>query len=359
MAVKSKKLLDAKSSAEPGMHNGNFLGLEFSVEESKALVFPVPWDVTTSYRAGTVSGPESVIEASYQIDLYSPTIPEFWRREIGTLPLSKKWMGKSRLLRKKVDRYIRFLEKGGDVSKSKAMQSLLKEVNQATSALNDWVYQETRKYLDQGQAVFVLGGDHSVPFGAIKAYSEKYKALSVLHFDAHADLRERYEGFTDSHASIMRNVVEKTKIERLVQVGIRDVSQLEVDHINSDPKIKTYFDWDLKKRQYSGESWSKICQEIVGQLGNNVYISFDVDGLDPKLCPNTGTPVPGGLEFREAVHLIQAITESGRRVVGADLVEVAPGKSGTGNQTNQNDQWDGNVGARMLVQLLTAHFLSI
>lgn len=354
MAVKSKakitsKILDAKSSAEPGMHNGNFLGLDFSIEESSALVLPVPWDVTTSYRAGTVSGPEAVIEASYQIDLYSPVIPEFWRLAIGTLPLSKKWLGKSRLLRKKVDRYIRFLEQGGAVQKSKPMQALLKEVNQASETLNEWVYQETRKYVDQGKAIFILGGDHSVPFGAIKAYAEKYSDLSVLHFDAHADLRDKYEGFNDSHASIMRNVIEKTKIGRLVQVGIRDVSQLEVDYIKSDSRIKTYFDWDLKRRQYSGESWSKICQGIVEQLGSHVYISFDVDGLDPKLCPNTGTPVPGGLEFREATQLIEAVKDSGRKVVGGDLVEVAPSRM-------KQDQWDGNVGARMLVQILTAHF---
>lgn len=341
--------LDAKTSAEPGLHNGQFLGLDHELKSARAVILPVPWDVTTSYRPGTVSGPQAVIEASYQIDLFSPDFKEFWNVPLATLPIGKGWIKQSQTLRRKVEKYISFLEEGGKLSKSKPMQAVLKEVNAASKKLNDWVYSETKKLLDQDKAVFVLGGDHSVPLGTIKAHAEKYKDLSVLHFDAHADLREAYEGFQDSHASIMYNVLKRTEVKKLVQVGVRDVSQLEVDLSAADSRVETYFDWDLKNRLYAGESWKAICQDIVGHLSQEVYISFDIDGLDPKLCPNTGTPVPGGLEFQEACFLIRQIVESGRRIVGADLVEVAPAPK-------KENEWDGNVGARMLFQLLVGHF---
>lgn len=344
--------LDAKSSAEPGLHNGQFLGLDHAVEEADLVILPVPWDVTTSYRPGTVSGPAAVIEASYQIDLYSQDIEEFWNSKIATLPLSKTWISKSKLLRPKVEKYISFLERGGKLEKSKPMQTMLKQVNQETAKLNAWVFSETKRQLDAGRGVFLLGGDHSTPLGAIKAYAEKYQGLSVLHFDAHADLRNAYEGFEDSHASIMYNVLRKTEIAKLVQVGVRDVSQLEVDLSQSDARVNTYFDWELKRRQYAGESWDSICKEIISKLGKEVYISFDIDGLDPKLCPNTGTPVPGGLEFREAAYLIQQIVDSGRKIVGGDLVEVAPAKK-------LENEWDGNVGARMLFQMCVGYFRSV
>ncbi len=344
--------LDAKSSAEPGLHNGQFLGLDCELKNAKAVILPVPWDVTTSYRPGTVSGPAAVIQASYQIDLYCQDYDEFWNVNLATEPISKSWFQKSELLRKKVAKYLAFLEKGGKLEKSKPMQVLLKEVNANTKRLNEWVFQETMKHLDENRAVFVLGGDHSVPLGSIKAYAEKFPNLSVLHFDAHADLRVAYEGFEDSHASIMYNVLQATKVGKLVQVGVRDVSQLEVDLSQNDYRVKTYFDWDLKRRLYGGESWDSLCKEIVSQLSKDVYVSFDVDGLDPKLCPNTGTPVPGGLEFREAAYLIQQVVDSGRKVVGGDLVEVAPSPKG-------DNEWDGNVGARMLVQLCAAHFRSL
>lgn len=339
--------LDAKTSAEPGLHNGQFLGLENSIEGAQAVILPVPWDVTTSYRPGTVSGPQAVIEASYQIDLFSPDYKEFWNVKLATAPIAKNWIRQSQTLRRKVEKYIDFLEKGGKLAKSKPMQSLLKEVNAASGKLNSWVYSETKKYLDQGKTVFVLGGDHSVPFGTIKAHVEKYPNLSVLHFDAHADLREAYEGFEDSHASIMYNVLKKTSLKKLVQVGVRDVSQLEVDLSQSDARVETYFDWNLKNRLYSGESWKAVCQDIVGHLSQEVYVSFDIDGLDPKLCPNTGTPVPGGLEFQQVTFLLRQIVESGRKIVGADLVEVAPAPK-------KDNEWDGNVGARMLFQLCVA-----
>jgi agmatinase len=198
----------------------------------------------------------------------------------------------------------------------------------------------------RGKLVALIGGDHSSPFGAIRAHAEAHPGLGVLHIDAHADLRVAFEGFTHSHASIMHNVMTKIpEVGRLVQVAIRDFSEDEYRTIEkSDGRIRTHFDADLSRRRFAGESWKSQCERIVKDLPKSVYVSFDIDGLEPTLCPHTGTPVPGGLQFAEATALIAEVVHSGRRIVGVDLNEVVPGPDG--------DQWDGNVGARMLYKMI-------
>jgi len=187
-----------------------------------------------------------------------------------------------------------------------------------------------------------LGGDQSTPLGLSKALSKKYDDIGILHIDAHADLRNAYEGFEFSHASIMFNAIKMPQVSRLVQLGIRDYCEAEVQLIQSDPRIHTYFDREIKHREYSGENWAGICHEIIGKLPEKVYISLDIDGLDPKLCPNTGTPVPGGLEFEQVLFLVEKLTASGRKVIGFDLNEVSPGE----------DEWDANVAARLLYRMI-------
>src|SRR5262249_16504471 len=155
-----------------------------------------------------------------------------------------------------------------------------------------WVYAHTKRLLDAGKIPCVVGGDHSVPFGAIRAYAERHDDLGILHFDAHADLRPAYEGFEFSHASIMHNVITRLpRVTKLVQVGIRDFSEQEHEMIRaSDDRIVTYFDVDMKKRLRSGADFDRYAVDVAVDLPKHVYISFDVDGLDPTLCPHTGTP---------------------------------------------------------------------
>jgi agmatinase len=190
----------------------------------------------------------------------------------------------------------------------------------------------------------VLGGDHSVPFGAILAYAETHPNLGILHLDAHADLREAYEGFTWSHASIFHNVITTVGgVDRLVQVGVRDLSNAESAMIdNSQGRIVTFFDSDLAARKEEGATWAEIADEIVAALPRDVYLSWDIDGLDPTLCPSTGTPVPGGLSWNEAIGLLRALRRNGKRIVGLDLCEVSPGET----------EWDANVGARLLYKMI-------
>jgi agmatinase len=132
----------------------------------------------------------------------------------------------------------------------------------------------------------------------------------------------------------------------MVQVGIRDFCEEEMDYTASQKdRVSTFFDRDLARRKYEGANWSQISKEIVDALPENVWISFDIDGLDPRFCPHTGTPVPGGMDFQEANYIFSVLVKAGKKIIGFDLNEVAP------NLENENDEWDANVGARLLYKL--------
>src|SRR5690606_4825121 len=254
-----------------------------------------------------------------------------------------KILMKSDYLRKEAELYIDYISKGDDVNANQFMTRTLKEVNEGSLFLNNWVYEQTRALLAKNKLVALLGGDHSSPLGFYKAIAEQYPDFGILQIDAHCDLREAYEGFNYSHASIMYNALnEVPQISKLVQAGIRDLGSDEFDYIrNSNGRVISYFDRDIKYRQYEGETWKQIVEEIIGQLPQNVYISFDIDGLDRTLCPHTGTPVPGGFETEEVFYLFKKLLDSGRKLIGFDLVEVG---------ISEND-WNANVGARVLYKL--------
>jgi agmatinase len=223
------------------------------------------------------------------------------------------------------------------------MCKTLKEVNEGSYFLNAWVYQQTKELLAKGKLVALLGGDHSTPLGFIKALAEQHSEFGIIQIDAHCDLRDSYEGFVYSHASIMYNMLKEVpQVQKLVQVGIRDYSQGEYEFIKANPRITTYFDKDIRVRQYEGETYRQIVEEMISHLPQNVYISFDIDGLDPKLCPSTGTPVQGGFETEQVFYIFKKILDSGRKIIGFDLSEVSDsGEMG----------WDANVGARVLFKL--------
>jgi len=197
-------------------------------------------------------------------------------------------------------------------------------VNEGSLYMNNWVYEQTKALLGKNKLVAILGGDHSTPLGYMKAIAEKHGSFGILQIDSHCDLRDAYEGFVYSHASIMFNALfEIPELERLVQVGIRDYSESEWNYLqHTDERILTYFDKDIRNRIFEGQTWKTIAEEIVSKLPDKVYISFDIDGLDRKLCPFTGTPVPGGFELEQVFYLFTKVVQSGRTLVGFDLNEV-------------------------------------
>lgn len=321
----------------------NLYGLPFSVKEATFVIIPVPWEVTTSYGCGTAQGPAAILNASLQVDLYEPEIKEAWKLGLAMLPISKTWLNKNQLLKKKAAVCIRHLEKGGQLADAKVKKSY-QEINAVSAELNYWVKQESLKLLEQGKAVGVLGGEHSAPLGLMQALAQKYSQYSILHLDAHMDLRACYEGFEFSHASIIYNAARIENIVKITQAGIRDYCEEEADFIkNSRGRIVVFTDRMIQRQLFGGIPWQAVSWEIIKPLSREVYVSFDIDALEPSFCPNTGTPVPGGFNFEQAMYLIEMVVKSGRKIIGFDLCEVAPG---------ENSEWDANVGARVLWRLV-------
>lgn len=339
-------MLDFDPNSAPDADAGVF-GLPHGEKDSALVLVPVPWEATTSYGGGTSNGPAAILEASGQVDLFDGEVHKPYEPGVFMRAESKQvraWNKTAKAAAQKI------IKRGGRIGSDKKLKTALKLVNDLGGKLNDWVYRETKGLMDDGKIVGLVGGDHSVPYGAFKAAGEKHGDFGLLHFDAHSDTRDAYEGFVWSHASIMRNALNDIpRITRIVQVGIRDFCEEEHEFTRAlGARAKVFLDRDLAERRFAGEPWTKTANEIVAALPQQVWISFDIDGLDPKLCPHTGTPVPGGLELAEANHLIGLVAKSGRTIIGFDLNEVSPG----------DDEWDANVGMRLLYKLVAWTFVS-
>ncbi|MDX1583311.1 MAG: arginase family protein, partial [Thermoanaerobaculia bacterium] len=326
---------DAAAGEDSGLY-----GLPFSVDESYVVVVPVPFEATTSYGGGASGGPAAVLKASRQVDLFDQETGKPYEYGIAMAEVPKKILRWNRV----ASNLARPIIDAGGVVTSRRLRRDLERVNGFGRRLNGWVHDETRSLLERRKMPVILGGDHSVPFGAIKAYAEAYPGIGILHLDAHADLRDAYEGFEWSHASIFHNVYNLLpSVSKIVQVGVRDLGRAEKEMIDgSNGKIVTFYDSELAGKKFSGVPFEEIADDIVRELPQTVYLSWDIDGLDPTLCPGTGTPVPGGLSWHEAIALLRALVRARRRIVGLDLCEVAEGTT----------EWDANVGARLLYKMI-------
>ncbi|HEX9979511.1 MAG TPA: agmatinase family protein [Flavobacterium sp.] len=330
--------------SQPGLADQSIFGLPFTADESDIIIIPVPWEVTVSYGAGASDGPEAILEASFQVDLHHQEFPDLWKlgMYLDLNDQTAKWANNSQKYKDLAQPIIEALESGEAVETFPALQADLEKVNKACREIHDAVRTRVLYWMERGKKVVLLGGDHSTPLGYYEALATKHNEFGILHLDAHMDLRIAYEGFTYSHASIMYNALQLPQITKIVQVGIRDFAKQEVDVVkNMNGRVTVFSDTDLKAGTFKGETWQQQCEAIIAALPQKVAISFDIDGLYPWYCPNTGTPVPGGFSFEQAAYLLSRLGESGREIIGFDLVEVAPGE----------DDWDGNVGARMLYHM--------
>lgn len=329
---------DPDAAAKP---DSGIFGLDCDRKDARVILLPVPFDATTSYRRGTAVGPAAIFHASAQVDLYDRRMGRIYERGIHMLDV--------------VDRIWKLSEEAGEQAASLIEAGgagpddapVVRKIDAACEELNAFVEAEVRKILREGKIPGVIGGEHSVPFGAIKACAEHHQQIGILHFDAHMDLREAFEGMTWSHASIMHNVLSRIpSVTRIVQVGIRDFGERELEFAaRQGDRCQVHFDDDWAQRLLNAEPFADLCAQAIAALPDKVYVSFDIDALDPSLCPHTGTPVPGGLSFNQASLLIDALRTSGKTVVGFDLVEVAP------SHDEDAPELDGNVGARILYKL--------
>lgn len=317
---------DASSTPEQGI-----FGLGHAPEEARVLAIPVGYDATCSSRHGTEFGPRALLDASCQVDLHDFVLGEPWREGIAAIPEPEGLRELSLRARAAVDRV-----REGQVADTAIADDAGRQVW-------EWLEDAVARTLASLRLPLVLGGEHGISSGAFRAAASRHPGLGLLQIDAHADLRRAYEGFETSHASVMRRALEIGSIGRLVSVGLRDVSREETDVIDSaGSRVVAFSDQAIAAAVLAGRPFAEIADDVVGALPDTVWISFDIDGLDPSLCPGTGTPVPGGLSWREANLILDRLVASGRRIVGADLVEVGP------------EFWDGFVAAKLAYRLAAA-----
>ncbi|MDR2448535.1 MAG: agmatinase family protein [Prevotellaceae bacterium] len=324
-----------------GQHNGNYFALpSYPIYDAEIMLLSVPWDATASYGTGAHKAPEAIIKASTQIDLYDAEVKDAWTIKIATHPVDEAILRLNRSARRFSSRVITAMGEG--VPERRLIDEIVK-VNELCDKLNMQIYKAANKYLDARKLVGIVGGEHSAPFGLLRALNERHDEFGVLHIDAHADLRDAYEGFMYSHASIMFNVLDQLRhVTKIVQVGVRDYCDEEAARMAANARVVPFTDAALQEAAFNGVLWAQQCRDIVAALPEKVYISFDIDGLTPDNCPNTGTPVPGGLTYNQAIFLLKTLAKSGKKIIGFDLCEVAP---------SEHNEWDANVGARVLFKL--------
>jgi len=265
-------------SADLPMNFGGIAEEKYSnLDDARVLVWPVSYEGTVSYGTGTGDGAMAIIDASRNMELYEEeTSAEVYKVGIHTL-----------------DEF---------------------EPRPTPEAMMDGLYQTTKRLLDLDKFICMIGGEHSVSAPVIRAHAEKFHNLSVLQIDAHADLRDTYDGTPHSHASIMARVVKDLRIPS-VQVGIRSISGDEARSLAEGLPTKIFWAKDIVGKT----DWIR---SAVDSLSDNVYLTIDIDGLDPSLVPTTGTPEPGGLGWYETLALIRKVAEH-RRIIGMDLVEFS------------------------------------
>ncbi len=274
------KVLDSKR---------NFFGIEkqySSFETSKVVILPVPYEQTVSYGGGTSKGPDAILKASQYVEFFDEeTKREIYKEHgVATLP------------------------------------PLLFEKKRDEAALQQ-IYDAVLNTIERQKFIVILGGEHTISSSAIAAHAKLYPDLSVLHFDAHSDLRSEYQGNKYSHASVMARVCEFLDPHHLVQAGIRAQCKEEAEFIR-DRGIHTFYAHEIRRGTYTKilKYWDDY---VVENLTDHVYLSFDVDAFDPSIMPATGTPEPNGLLWDEVMHCLRKVTQK-RQIVGCDVVEFAP-----------------------------------
>ena len=337
----------------PADPSAGIFGLPGSFEDSKIIFLPIPWEATTSYGGGTVHGPTAILNASPQLDLFDLDVEKPYEQGLYCLPLSESI---AELNARSKEMAASIKEALGEVRGIPSLEKNLTQVNQNSAKLNQYVYSEVSRIFKAAKIPALIGGDHSVPIGAFQAAAECEGEFGILHFDAHSDTRNAYMGFTDSHASIMRNAAIRIPlIKKFVQVGIRDFCEEELEFTEAQgDRFEVYYDQKIREEILLGNPFSKVAAKIIQNLPKKVWVSFDIDGLDPRFCPHTGTPVPGGLDYPEAILILKLLAKSGRTIIGFDVVEVAPPLNEDESPLEPlqaSDEWDANVGMRLLYKL--------
>ncbi|MBQ5701442.1 MAG: arginase family protein [Alistipes sp.] len=326
--------------------NGGFYFRDaMAVQDAEIVLVSAPWAVTSAAGQGAAYTPDAIIDASTSVSLYDAVSGISIEGKVATAEVDYDLQESSLQLGGDAAKVVSHIEDGGTISGDYFLRKIGK-INIGFRDMHRSVGKRVFRFADKGKIVGVVGGDHSVSLGAVRSISSVYPDMGVLFIDGHCDLRQSGKIFAYSHLSIARNIIDEVpQIAKLVQVGARDMSLEEAEFAASHPKIALYGQEKMARDIYNGENWHSICEKIVSELPEKVYISLDIDALTPEHCPNTKRPVAGGMTFDQVVYLINCVAESGRNIIGFDLTEIVP--------ENENNI-DAAIGARMLVKLCAA-----
>lgn len=315
-------------------------GLSYDKSESSLILLSIPFELTTTFREGTLYAPHKIKDASSQIDLMNNLDSYAWQKGIYWDNSNEDFfLNISKSYRPSAKKIIDFLENNQLLNDElKNEQYIINNVcEKASNEISKLVFQ----ILQNDKIPGVIGGEHSITYGVIDAIQNVYDDFCILQIDAHHDLRNTYLGFTYSHASVMYNILNKyDNVNKIVQIGVRDYCEAEKNLVAESDNIVTFYNFDINVQLFNGKSFHDIAKQIVDLLTDNIYISFDIDGLQPYLCPETGTPVPGGLSYEQIEYLFYLISKTNKKVIGFDLCEVS-GLS----------EWDAIVGSRIMYLL--------
>lgn len=340
--MSKEKALHDFDPESPALADSGLFGMNCDPVSSNIVVLPIPFDGATSWGKGSKDAPNAIVEASHQMDLHVVGLGSPFKAGIALLP---EMSGDPALL-PLLEKHLEMPEYDSAHAGISDVSDISSRVHQALTEFHKDIQNKVAHWVAKDKTVATIGGDHSVALGAIAAHVERYPNMGVLQIDAHADLRPSYEGLAFSHACVMHNVLQKSALKKLVQVGLRDVCETEIRFVETHKdRIQAFFDHDLAHDALSGTPFLQTVDRMVQSLPTQVYVSLDIDGLDRSLCPHTGTPVPGGLSFRQVVALLKAIPKSGRTLIGFDLTEVVPGPGPYAGS------WDALVAAHLLYQM--------
>lgn len=322
---------------------GYYFGENTSPADADLVIVSAPWSVTSDYGRGATYTPDAVIDASVDSNLYDVESGFSAEGRVATAVINYNIQESSEHLGRDAERVANRAFDG--VTLEYATRKV-KHINEGFADMHASVYKQTKHWVSEGKTVAVVGGDHSVSFGAIKAVAEHYKEVGVLFIDAHADFACNDKVFPYTHRSIARNIVEEIpSVSRLVEVGVRDIDKSEMEALLAAEKVELFLAEKVAGKRFEGESWGNICREIVDKLPQKVYVSLDIDALKIEFCTHTNMPVPGGMTFDEVVYLVNCVVKSGRQIVGFDITEVV---------SNIDDKMDAIVAVRLLTKMIVA-----
>ena len=325
---------------------GYYFGEKGGPADAEIVIVSAPWSVTADFGRGATYTPDAVIDASLESNLYDVVTGLSAEGCVATAEIDYNIQECSELLGREAERIAKRTNDAEPASIGEYRARKIAHINEGFSEMHASIYKQVRHWVSKGKRIALVGGDHSVAFGAVKAIAEHYSEVGVLFIDAHADFAREGEIYKYSHRSIARNIVEEIRdVAHLVEVGVRDISRAETEALLANEKVELFLAERLAAKRFEGSSWGDLCREVVAKLPQKVYVSFDIDALKIEFCNNTNAPVPGGMTFDEVLYLVNTVVESGREIVGFDISEVV---------SSLDNKMDAIVGAKVLAKMCLA-----